>query len=120
MREQRPSAVREQVVRDTDREYRQRDANDLITVLGTVEGRRVIQRIIGITGWFAPPAVFGNKRDDIETGSRSIGGEIYAMIQDLGIQGLELAQLAQREFVLSQIERQTLIDARTKQKEAIK
>lgn len=114
----RPSNVREQVTRDTEREYRQRDVNDLITLLGTVEGRRVIQRIIGVTGWFSPPVIFGNKRDDIEIGRRSIGGEIYSMIQELGIKGLEMAQLAQREYVLSQIERQTLIDLRTKQKEA--
>ena len=107
--------AQERAREETDREYRQRDANDLLDVLSTVQGRRVIQRIIGITGWFAPPTIFGNKRDDNEIGRRSIGGEIYAMIQDLGMPGLEMAQLAQREYVASQIERQTLIDLRVKQ-----
>lgn len=55
------------------REYRQRDLADLVDVLSTVQGRRLIQRIIGITGWFSTPVVYGNKRDDIEVGRRSIG-----------------------------------------------
>ena len=104
------SQALEQAREDTEREYRQRDQADLVDVLSGVQGRRVLQRIIGITGWFAPPVVYGNKRDDIETGRRSIGGEIYGMIQELGMPGLELAQLAQREYVLTQIEKQTLID----------
>ena len=86
-------------------------------VLSPVQGRRVLQRIIGITGWFQAPVVYGNKRDDIETGRRSIGGEIYAMIQELGMQGLEFAQLAQREYVLTQIEKQALIERRANKEE---
>ena len=107
----------EQAREDTEREYRQRDQADLVAVMNTVQGRRVIQRIIGITGWFSAPVVYGNKRDDIETGRRSIGGELYGMIQELGMQGLELAQLAQREYVLTQIEKQKLIEMRSNKEE---
>lgn len=111
------TTTREQARMDTEKEYRQRDLADLIEVLSTVQGRRVVQRIIGITGWFTAPVVYGNKRDDIETGRRSIGGEIYGMIQELGLPGLELAQLAQREFVMTQIEKQKLIELRENKEE---
>lgn len=35
------------------------------------------------------------------------------MIQELGMRGLELVQLAQREYVLTQIEKQKLIEMRS-------
>ena len=111
----KPDEIVSQITQETDAEYHQRDLNDLVDVLDTVQGRRLFSRIIALTRWFDPPTIYGNKRDDIELGRRSIGGDIYTMVQELGLKGLDLIQLAQREYVATQIERQTLIDLRAKQ-----
>jgi len=111
----KPDEVAEELRQEILAEYRRRDQDDLLAVLSTVEGRRLWSRIIGHTKWFDAPMIYGNKRDDIEVGRRSIGGDLYAMAaQELGLKGLELIQLAQREYVATQIEQQTLIDIKLK------
>lgn len=110
----KPDELANDIRQEVLTEYRKQEHNDLMAVLSTPEGRRFFMRIIGHCKWFDPPQIFGNKRDDIEMGRRSIGGDLYGMVQELGLKGLEYVQLAQREFVVAQIEQQALIDHKIK------
>ena len=107
----------EKATQEINDEYRRDELNDLLEILNTPAGRRYYMKTLGITGFLFKAIFHGNPRDQYELGKRAVGSAMWDDIQALGMDGLKLFQLAQREFVADQIERQQLIDFRIKRYE---
>lgn len=101
-REQR-SKINNEVIIEKQNLKRQQELNDLQMVLKTEFGRRFFIRILEDAGYNSS-SFTGNSTTFFNEGKRDVALQLLKKVEALGYPGLELKQLAEKEYLNNQMD----------------
>ncbi len=82
---------------------RQQELDDLQKILGTIEGRRLLVRLLDLC-FDNKTSYTGNAQTYFNEGMRNVSLILKADIEALGIPGIDLLHAAQREAITNQMD----------------